>query len=154
MLAGPFAGQEFIQRFQSEASAAAKLQHPNIVSVHEVGVQEGQHFFSMDYVEGENLAQFVGNRPLPAPRAAEYLRCIAEAVDYAHGKAILHRDLKPSNILIDAARTGSGEPSPGGPSKRRVWAGRNYLLSFDGPGRPFRADLKTFLLPSSSPEPV
>ena len=70
ILAGQFAGKQIAQRFKSEAGAAAILQHPNIVAVHEVGVHEGQHFFSMDYVEGQNLTQLVGNRPLPAPHAA------------------------------------------------------------------------------------
>src|SRR5262249_5277945 len=66
-------------------------------------VHEGQHFFSMDFVEGQNLAQLVGNRPLPAPKAARYVKLIAEAIQYAHQQGILHRDLKPSNVLIDAA---------------------------------------------------
>src|SRR5262249_8552125 len=79
------------------------LRHPNIVAVHEVGVHEGQHFFSMDYVAGQNLAQLVGNRPLPPKTAARYVQQIAEAIQYAHDQGILHRDLKPSNILIDSA---------------------------------------------------
>jgi serine/threonine protein kinase len=66
-------------------------------------MHEGQHFFSMDYVAGQNLAQLVGNRPLPAQRAARYVKLIAEAIHYAHQQSILHRDLKPSNVLIDAA---------------------------------------------------
>ncbi len=103
ILAGQFAGKQIAQRFRSEAGAAAVLQHPNIVAVHDVGVEEGQHFFSMDYVEGQNLAEVVGNRPLPAQKAARYVKLIAEAIHYAHGQGILHRDLKPSNVLIDAA---------------------------------------------------
>ncbi len=63
ILAGQFAGKHLIQRFRGEVTAAALLQHPNIVAIHEVGIHEGQHFFSMDYVEGQNLAQLVGNRP-------------------------------------------------------------------------------------------
>jgi WD40 repeat protein/predicted Ser/Thr protein kinase len=103
ILSGQFAGKEFVQRFRGEAAAAAILQHPNIVSVHEVGVHEGKHFFSMDYVEGHNLAQLVGNRPLLPQQAARYVKLIAEAVHYAHGQGILHRDLKPSNVLVDLA---------------------------------------------------
>jgi len=102
ILAGPRAGKEFVKRFRTEASAAAILQHPNIVAIHDVGVQEGQHYFSMDYVEGHNLAQLVGQQPLPANRAARYVEQIAEAIHYAHEHGILHRDLKPSNVLIDA----------------------------------------------------
>lgn len=103
ILAGQFASPQTAQRFKSEAIAAAVLQHPHIVAVHEVGVHEGQHFFSMDYVQGQNLAQLVGSHPLPAPQAARYVKLIAEAIHYAHQQGILHRDLKPSNVLIDAA---------------------------------------------------
>ncbi|MCI0535272.1 MAG: serine/threonine protein kinase [Verrucomicrobiales bacterium] len=102
ILAGQFAGKHVAQRFRAEAAAAAILQHPNIVAVHDVGVQDDQHFFSMDYVQGQNLAQLVGNRPLPPQKAAGYVKLIAEAIHYAHGQGILHRDLKPSNVLIDA----------------------------------------------------
>ena len=90
-----------VKRFQAEAEAAANLQHPNIVAVHEVGVHDGQHYFSMDYVEGRSLAELVREHTLPAKRAAEYVQRIAEAVHYAHQQGTLHRDLKPSNVLID-----------------------------------------------------
>src|SRR5207302_6378824 len=59
LLAGPLAGKDFVQRFRTEAAAAASLQHPNIVAIHEVGFAEGQHFFAMDYVEGLTLADLV-----------------------------------------------------------------------------------------------
>jgi eukaryotic-like serine/threonine-protein kinase len=98
-----FSSAEAVQRFQTEASAAAGLQHPNIVAIHEVGAQEGQPYFSMDFIEGRTLAEVVREKPLPAKRAAAYLKTIAEAVHYAHEHGILHRDLKPSNILIDAS---------------------------------------------------
>ncbi len=101
ILRGDFASVADLARFRAEAETAARLQHPNIVAVHEVGEQEGQPYFSMDYVEGQNLAQLVGNTPLPTAHAATYLKTIAEAVQYAHQKGILHRDLKPSNVLID-----------------------------------------------------
>jgi len=73
------------------------------VAIHEVGEHEGQHFVSMDYVEGGNLAELVRDGPLPAVRAAQSVRAIAEAVHYAHERGILHRDLKPSNVLLDLA---------------------------------------------------
>ena len=101
-LTGPHARPEFIKRFHAEAVVAASLQHPNIVTIHEVGLHEGQHFFAMDYVAGRSLAEVVGNCPLPPKQAARYLQGTAEAVHYAHERGILHRDLKPSNILIDA----------------------------------------------------
>ena len=101
ILFGDLAGPRAIERFRREAESAAKLQHPNIVAVHEVGEHEGQCFFSMDYVAGPNLAGLVGNRPLPARQAVRYVRRVAEAIAYAHEQGLLHRDLKPSNVLID-----------------------------------------------------
>lgn len=102
MAFGPGSSSELVKRFRAEAVSAASLHHPNIVAIHEVGLHEGQHFFVMDYVEGQSLARLVGNQPLPAKRAATYLETVAEAVHYAHERGILHRDLKPSNVLIDA----------------------------------------------------
>jgi serine/threonine protein kinase len=101
ILAGQLASAADVQRFRAEAESAARLQHPNIVAIHEIGQHEGQHYFSMDYVQGQNLAEFVGQKPLPPKQAAKYLKTIAEAIHYAHEHGILHRDLKPSNILID-----------------------------------------------------
>jgi WD40 repeat protein/predicted Ser/Thr protein kinase len=102
ILGGHFASRESVQRFQAEAQTAAKLQHPNIVALHEVGEHEGQHFFSMDFVEGRSLAELVREQPLSPARAARYVQRLAEAIHFAHTRGILHRDLKPSNILIDA----------------------------------------------------
>ena len=102
ILAGEFASAEFISRFRIEATATAALQHPNIVAIHEVGVQQGQHYFAMDLVDGPNLARMVRDGPLPARRAAGYVKAIAEAIHFAHARRILHRDLKPSNVLIDS----------------------------------------------------
>ena len=101
LLLGQFSSEQSIQRFQREATAAAGLQHPNIVAIHEVGAIDGQHFFSMDYVEGRSLAAVIREKPLPARAAATYCQGIAEAIAYAHGRGIIHRDLKPSNVLID-----------------------------------------------------
>jgi len=98
---GEFASPQFIQRFRTEAEAAARLQHPNIVAIHEVGEYRGQHYFSMDYVEGPTLEEQVRKGPLPPQRAAALVRTMAEAIHYAHGQGILHRDLKPSNVLVD-----------------------------------------------------
>jgi len=101
ILAGELAAGEDVQRFRTEAEAAANLQHPNIVKIYGVGEHEGQHYFSMEYVEGESLGQLIHGAPLPPKRAARYLQQIAEAIDYAHRKGVLHRDIKPSNVLVD-----------------------------------------------------
>lgn len=102
MLAGPHATEEQLRRFRAEPIAAGGLHHPNIVAVHEVGVHEGQPFYAMDLVDGPSLARILRDGPLPGPRAARYLRIIAEAIHFAHSRGILHRDLKPANVLVDA----------------------------------------------------
>ncbi|MDB5391785.1 MAG: repeat-containing protein [Planctomycetaceae bacterium] len=106
ILAGQLADDSDVKRFQAEAEAAARLDHPGIVPIFEIGQHEGQHYFSMAYVEGESLARKVANGPLPPREAAEMVRKVAEAVEYAHQKGIIHRDLKPANVLLDQA----GEP--------------------------------------------
>ncbi len=103
ILAGQLASSADVQRFHAEAKAAANLQHPNIVAIHEVGEHHGQHFFSMDYIAGRSLAEVVRQNPLPAARAARHVQQIAEAIEHAHQQGTLHRDLKPSNVLIDEA---------------------------------------------------
>lgn len=102
LLHGPFSSEAFVQRFHTEAKAAAAMHHPNIVAIYDVGQLDGQHYFSMEYIEGENLGELVREKPLPARRAAVYVKAVAEAIQYAHERGVLHRDLKPSNILLDA----------------------------------------------------
>jgi predicted Ser/Thr protein kinase len=101
--AGALAGPDEVHRFLREAEAAANLQHPNIVAIHEVGEHGGQHYFSMDYVAGRDLGTLVKDGPLSPQAAARYVKIIAEAVHFAHQHGTLHRDLKPQNVLIDAA---------------------------------------------------
>jgi WD40 repeat protein/S1-C subfamily serine protease len=103
ILAGQLATAEQVRRFHTEAKAAAGLDHPGIVPVYEVGQHEGQHYFSMGFVEGESLAhRMLAVGALPGRQAAEVLASVAEAIEYAHRRGVIHRDLKPSNILIDA----------------------------------------------------
>ncbi len=101
LLGGVFVGAEGKRRLHAEAAAAARLRHPNIVAVHEAGELDGQPFYSMDFIEGQTLADCVRLGPLAPARAARYVATIAEAVQYAHAQGVLHRDLKPSNVLID-----------------------------------------------------
>ncbi|MCI0638389.1 MAG: serine/threonine protein kinase [Gemmataceae bacterium] len=100
--AGQLASAQEVQRFHSEARACAQLDHPGIVPVFEVGEHEGQHFFSMGYVEGGSLAARLQDGPLPPREAAGLVRQVAEAVAYVHERGIVHRDLKPANVLLDA----------------------------------------------------
>ncbi|MEY2408226.1 MAG: eukaryotic-like serine/threonine-protein kinase, partial [Verrucomicrobiota bacterium] len=106
LLAGSFASRDFVQRFYREAAAVARLDHPNIVPVFEVGQHDGQHFFTMRLIEGSTLAHRLRGRTFPSRAAAELIAKVARAVHYAHQNGVLHRDLKPANILLDAA----GEP--------------------------------------------
>jgi WD40 repeat protein/serine/threonine protein kinase len=89
-----------VERFQREARAAARLQHPNIVTIHDIGEQDGQHYFSMDYVAGANLAELARVKPFSPKQAAEITAGIAEAIQYAHEQGVLHRDIKPSNVIL------------------------------------------------------
>ena len=103
ILTGQLAGPEEVRRFRAEAEAAAQLQHPNIVGIHEVGEYHEQQYFSMDYVEGTSLSALIRESPLSPQQAAEYLKTIAEAIHYAHSKGVLHRDLKPANVLMEGS---------------------------------------------------
>jgi serine/threonine protein kinase/tetratricopeptide (TPR) repeat protein len=89
-----------ISRFRTEAEAAARLQHPNIVQIHEVGEQDGRPFFSLEFVDGPDLARHLQGKPQPAAEAAALIETLALAVHYAHEHGVVHRDLKPANILL------------------------------------------------------
>ena len=102
ILTGELAHATDVERFQSEARAAANLHHPNIVSIHEIGEHNGQHYFSMDYIAGESLNSRIARGPLPAREAATILAKVAQAVSFAHVAGVIHRDLKPANILLDS----------------------------------------------------
>lgn len=98
---GALAGEELIKRFKAEAEAAATLNHPNIVPIHEIGAVRGQHYFSMGLVQGPNLDEYRASKPLPPRQAAQIALVLARTVHHAHQHGILHRDIKPSNVLID-----------------------------------------------------
>jgi WD40 repeat protein/tRNA A-37 threonylcarbamoyl transferase component Bud32 len=106
ILAGQLASAADVQRFHTEAEAAANLDHPNIVPIYEVGEHEGQHYFSMKLIDGGSLAQQIPSFTQDAKATAQLMATVAQAVHHAHQRGILHRDLKPGNILLD----GHGQP--------------------------------------------
>lgn len=91
---------EVLTRFRSEAEAIARLQHPNIVQVFEIGEHDGSPFIAMEYVEGESLASKLA-KPMPPREAAGLVEKLARAMQHSHERGILHRDLKPANVLLD-----------------------------------------------------
>ena len=101
VLGGELASPANLARFEAEAQAVARLDHPQIVPVYEVGQHAGQPYFAMRYVSGRTLAQLLSTGPLSAREAAELLLPVCHAIHYAHRQGVLHRDIKPSNILID-----------------------------------------------------
>ena len=98
---GALAGEDELRRFQNEVEAVAKLDHPHIVPIYEVGEHEGRRYFSMKLIGGRSLQEVLADFATAPRAAAELMITIAEAVHHAHQRGILHRDLKPSNILLD-----------------------------------------------------
>lgn len=101
MVRGQLASASDVVRFKAEAESAARLDHPHIVPIYEVGEHEGQPWFSMKYVAGTTLATRLAEGPLPPREAAALLLPVCRAIAEAHQRGVLHRDLKPANILID-----------------------------------------------------
>ena len=97
---------ELLERFRQEARSVASLRHPNIITIHEVGEWEGQLYFSMEYIRGQELSHLIAKETLPARRCAKLFASIVKAVSYIHQEGWVHRDLKPSNVLINE----DGEP--------------------------------------------
>jgi WD40 repeat protein len=113
ILSGRYAGPKERQRFRTEAVAVARLQHPNIVQIYDVGEHDGRPFLALEFVAGGSLAQRLRREPLPVREAAELVEALARAVHYAHEHGVIHRDLKPANILL-----ASGGCKPPGDSPR------------------------------------
>jgi serine/threonine-protein kinase len=102
LLAGEYAARREQDRFQREAEAVARLHHPNVVQVHEIGDVGGRPYFTLEFVEGGSLAERIAGTPQPAPAAVELAAALAGAVQAAHAVGIVHRDLKPANVLLTA----------------------------------------------------
>src|SRR6266480_7221412 len=103
---GHWATEAHLKRFRLEAEAAARLEHPGIVPIHEVGERDGSCYFSMKFIEGGQLDEVARRTPMSIRQAVELITKVARTVHYAHERGILHRDIKPGNILLDA----KGEP--------------------------------------------
>jgi serine/threonine-protein kinase len=102
VLAGGHADPQQLARFRAEAEAVARLQHPHIVQIHEVGTHDGLPFCALEFVEGGTLAQKLKERPLPPREAARLVETLAGAMHLAHSRNVVHRDLKPANLLLTA----------------------------------------------------
>src|SRR5438477_10724567 len=98
---GQWASKAHLKRFRLEAEAAAHLEHPGIVPIHEVGERDGSCYFSMKFIEGGQLDEVSKREPIPIRRAVELIANVARTVHYEHEHVILHRDIKPGNILLD-----------------------------------------------------
>jgi tetratricopeptide (TPR) repeat protein len=116
---GAWGASRALARFHTEAQAIARLQHPNVVQIFEVGEHHGQPYLVLEFVDGGNLAQRLGGWPVPPPQAARLVETLARAVEAAHRCGVVHRDLKPANVLLAGtvregeARLAAGEEAPG-----------------------------------------
>jgi serine/threonine protein kinase/WD40 repeat protein len=121
ILAGDYCGPRELARFRTEAGAAARLQHPNIVQVHEVGEQDGRPYLALELVPGRSLEEKLAEAPWAGRDAARLVELLARAMHYAHERGVVHRDLKPANVLLAPAFGGGTAASP--PPK----AGTNWI---------------------------
>jgi serine/threonine protein kinase len=101
LLEARYTEAHYVARFRGEAETVARLRHPHIVQIHEVGTHEGRPYLALEHVEGGNLAERLAGRPQPARAAAALVETLARALHYAHEQGVIHRDLKPANILME-----------------------------------------------------
>ena len=112
VLRGAFASDSDRTRFRIEAQSVARLEHPNIVPVYDVGEHGGQPYFTMPFVEGTTLAARLADGPMAPKEAVRLLEPVCRAIEHAHRHGVLHRDLKPANILLDEGEPNDGAPRP------------------------------------------
>src|SRR6516225_4166876 len=100
ILAGSHAGEDQLHRFRAEAEAIARLRHPNIVQVYDIGEHEGKPFFALEFINGGSLASYLRGEPQPPREVAQLIETLARAMQHAHERGVIHRDLKPANVLL------------------------------------------------------
>ncbi len=103
ILAGPHAGPKELTRFRQEAEAVARLHHPNIIQIYDIGESEGRPYLALEFVAGNSLAHLLRGTPQPHLPAARLIETLAGAIHYAHQQGVVHRDLKPANVLLQPA---------------------------------------------------
>lgn len=130
---GVHADAEQRHRFRMEAEAVARLQHPNIVQIHEVGDVNGQPFLALEYVGGGTLASYLGGKPQEPVPAAQIIASLAQAMHFAHEHGIVHRDLKPANILLVSGGVVSREWSASSANTPRLSSRRSPLTTHQSP---------------------
>ncbi len=121
ILAGSHASAKEIGRFQTEAEAVARLKHPNIVQIYEIGQHEGLPFLALELVDGPSLDAVVRGRPFAAAHAARLVETLARAMHHVHQQGIVHRDLKPANVLLQKDESRGMKDEPG-------WADSSLIL--------------------------
>lgn len=133
LLEGPFSNPNHARRFLVEAKASARLQHPGIVQIHEVGQHDGRPFLAFEYIDGGTLADHIRGRPIQPMAAAAIVEALARAVQFAHERSVVHRDLKPSNVMLQQIE------SPANASVRSANSKSNHGLA-DAAGERETAD--------------
>ncbi len=128
ILAGEFASPAQELRFRLEAELAARVQHPNIVQVYEIGSFEGRPFLALEWIDGGSLASQLDGEPWPPGKAAALIETLARAIDVAHGQGVVHRDLKRANILLQKV-DGRQNPVSGGKAKDQPSTGQEDPVS-------------------------
>ncbi len=149
ILAGTHAGPHDLARFRREAEAVARLRHPNIVQVYDIGEANGNPYITLEYLDGGSLAQLTRGDPQPLPAAVRLVETLARAVHFAHEQGIIHRDLKPSNILLQGGERDKGEGT------REKGEGERAEAPAPGSSAPFGLSLSPSpfpLLPFASPK--
>ncbi len=132
LLEGPFSNPNHARRFLIEAKASARLQHPGIVQIHEVGEHDGRPFLAFEYIDGGTLAEHIRGRPIQPTTAAAIVESLARAVQFAHEHSVVHRDLKPSNVMLQQIDSPAITSSRSGSSKSNQWNATSHA-DYDNP---------------------